>query len=77
MTLCSGYCVVNSSQCPITKVKVKPAGPALLPNYTKFLTMNSHDYYYSRSESIPIISFMATYQTRCANDQYYNVVFNT
>lgn len=39
--------------------------------------MNGNNYFYSRIEGVPIVSFLATYQSRCANDEYYNAVFNT
>jgi len=77
MTLCSGYCVSNSSGCPITKIKVHPVGAPPVSNFTKFLTMNGNDYYYSRMDGIPIVSLLAAYQTKCANDQHYNEVFST
>ena len=52
-------------------------GAPPVSNFTKFLTMNGNDYYYSRMDGIPIVSLLAAYQTKCANDQHYNEVFST
>ena len=76
-TLCSGYCVKNRSRCPITGIKVVAANSSPIPHYTLFLTLNGESYYYTRRENIPIITLMAAYVTKCANNEYFNIQFPT
>jgi hypothetical protein len=45
------------------------------PEYKKFLSQGNKNYYFTREENPPLVSFISTFSTKCANDEHYTETF--
>lgn len=75
--LCSGYCVKERTSCPITGIKILDAKETPKPEYEKFMSLGSKTYYLTREENPPLVTIMAAFSSKCANDEHYTEVFAT
>jgi hypothetical protein len=66
--ICSGYCVKNNNDCPVTSIQ-KITKPPL--DHTYYFASNSAYYTYSKAEGRPIVSLLVSFEKQCANDYRY------